>query len=114
MGEVVEIIPFSTSASSVLTSLYSYFHAFLDVHHHDARAVAGTVFRNIGEVQHAEIAHTLFEMPDFGVDVALALFGVFVLGVLRKVAVRAGDGNSLGRSTLSSCSKESISCWSSF
>src|SRR5882724_7752407 len=72
------------------------FHAFLDVHHHDARAVAGTVFRNIGEVQHAEVTHAFFKVPDFGVYVALALFGVFVLGVLRKVAMRAGDGNFLG------------------
>src|SRR5580704_954609 len=73
------------------------FLALLNVHHNDARAIAGTVFRNIGEVQHAEVAHALFELADFGVDVALALLGVFVLGVFGKVAVRAGDGDFLGK-----------------
>src|SRR5579859_427257 len=72
------------------------FEALLDVNHDDARAIAGTVFRNVGEVQHAEVAHTFLELADFGVDVALALLGVFVLGVFGEVAVRTGDSNLLG------------------
>src|SRR5580700_2165954 len=72
------------------------FLAFLNVHHNDARAISGTVFWNIGKVQHAEVAHTFFELADFGVDVALALLGVLVLGVLGKVAVRACNGDFLG------------------
>ena len=67
----------------------------LHVKHKNAGTVAGAVFRDIGEIEHAEIAHALFEVADFGVDVALALFGVLVLGVLGKVAVRAGNGNFL-------------------
>src|SRR6266478_1097721 len=72
------------------------FLALLHVNDYDARAVAGTVFRNIGEVQHAEVAHALFELADLGIDVALALLGVFVLGVFGEVSVRAGNGNFLG------------------
>src|SRR6266849_3148066 len=72
------------------------FLALLHVNDDDARAVAGTVFRNIGEVQHAEVAHALFKLADFGVDVALALLGVLVLGVFGEVAVRAGNGDFLG------------------
>src|SRR5579863_8015084 len=72
------------------------FQVFLDVHHDNTRAVAGTVFWNVGEVEHAEITHALFEVADFGVYVALALFGVLVLGVFGEVAVRAGNGNFLG------------------
>src|SRR5258706_15784286 len=47
------------------------FLAFLHVIDYDARAVTGTIFRNISEVQHAEAAHPLFEAAVFGIDVAL-------------------------------------------
>jgi hypothetical protein len=72
------------------------FLALLHVNDYDARAIAGTVFRNIGEVQHAEVAHALFELADFGVDVALVFLGVLVLSVFREVAMRAGNGDFLG------------------
>src|SRR6267378_1442144 len=60
MGDVVEIIPFSTSASSLLTSLYSI--SWL-----------------------------------FGIDVALALLGVLVLGVFGEVPVGASYSNLPGK-----------------
>ena len=97
MGEVVEMRPFSTSASSLLTSLYSTSTLALQVKYNNAGAVAGTILGNIGEIEHAEVAHALFEMADFGVDVTLAFFGVFVLGVFGEVAVRASDGDFLGK-----------------
>src|SRR6266481_3076985 len=73
------------------------FLALLHVDDYDARAVAGTVFRNIGEVQHAEVTHALFEVADFGIDVALALLGVLVLGVFGEVSVGASYSNLLGK-----------------
>jgi len=69
----------------------------LHVKHNNARAVAGTVFRDVGEIEHAEIAHALFELANFGVDVALAFFGVLVLGVFREVAMGASYRNFLGK-----------------
>src|ERR1700674_1124614 len=72
-------------------------HLAMDIEHDDARAVAGTVFWNIAEVEHAEIAQALLELGDAGVDIALALLGELVLGVFGEVAVGAGDGNLLGK-----------------
>jgi hypothetical protein len=72
-------------------------NAALNVKDNNARAITGTVLGDIGEVEHAEIAHTLFELADFGVDVTLALLGVLVFGVFGEVAVRARDGNFLGK-----------------
>ncbi len=68
----------------------------LQVKYNYAGAIAGTIFRNVGEIEHAEVAHALFELADFGVDVTLALLGVFVLGVFGEVTVGAGDGDFLG------------------
>src|SRR6266851_5145870 len=67
----------------------------LEVQNGEARAVAGAVLRDIGEVQHAEVAHALLEMADLEVDVALAFLGVLVLGVFGEVAVGAGDSGSI-------------------
>jgi len=72
------------------------FDVTLGVQDDEARAVAGAVRGNIGEIQHAQIAHALFEMGDLEIDVALALFGVLVLGIFGEVAVGAGDGDFLG------------------
>src|SRR6267154_971021 len=69
----------------------------LQIQHRETRAVAGAVLRNIGEVQHAEIAHALLEMGDLEVDVALAFLGELVLGVFREVAMRASNGNLFGK-----------------
>src|SRR5262249_4997693 len=63
----------------------------------NARAVPGAVFGNVVEVEHAEVAHALFEVRDFGVYVGLPLFCGLVLGVFGKVAVGAGDSNLLGK-----------------
>ena len=72
------------------------FGVALQVQNGEARAVSGAVLGDIGKVQHAEIAHALLEMGDLEVDVALALFGEFVLGVFGEVAVGAGDSDLLG------------------
>lgn len=68
----------------------------LEVKHNNARTITGTVLGDVGEVEHAKIAHALFELADFGVDVALPFLGEFVLGVFGEVAVRTGDSNFLG------------------
>jgi hypothetical protein len=73
------------------------FDLALDVQHDDARTVTGTILWDVAEIEHAEIAHALFELADAGVNEALALFGKLVLGVFREVAVGPGDGNFLGQ-----------------
>src|SRR6267378_2905535 len=69
----------------------------LHVQNGEPGTVAGAVLRDIAEVQHAEIAHALFEMADLEVDVALAFLGVLVLGVFGEVAMSAGDSDLLGK-----------------
>ena len=68
----------------------------LHVKHNNTRTIAGAVFGYVGEIEHAEITHALFKLADFGVDVALALLGVFVFGVFGEVAVSASNGDLLG------------------
>jgi len=97
IGEVVENqtllgVGFLGAHESVID-----FCVALYIQNSKARAVAGAVLGNVCEVQHAQIAHALFEVGDLEVDVALALFGEFVLGVFGEVAVGAGDGNLLGK-----------------
>lgn len=72
-------------------------HVFLGVEDGEARTVAGAVLGDIGEIEHTEVAHAFFELADAGVDVALAFFGVLVLGVFREVAVGPGDGDFFGK-----------------
>ena len=67
------------------------------IQHNDAGAVAGTIFGDIGEVEHAEIAHALFKLADASVDEALALLGKLVFGVFGEVAVGPGYRNFLGK-----------------
>jgi len=97
MGEVVEMRPFSASTSSPAHECVFDFCVALQVQNGESGTVAGAVFRDIAEVQHAEIAHTLLEMADLEVDVALAFLGVLVLGVFREVTVSAGDSDLLGK-----------------
>ena len=68
----------------------------LQVKYNYAGTIAGTVLGDVGEVEHAEIAHALFELADFGVDVTLSFLGVLVLGVFGKVAMCACDSDFLG------------------
>jgi len=69
----------------------------LYVEHSEPRAISRAILRDIGEVQHAQIAHALLEMGDLEVDEALALLGEFVLGVFGEVAVGACDSDFLGK-----------------
>lgn len=73
------------------------FDVFVRVENENAGAVAGAVFRNVGEIEHAEVAHAFFKLADARVDKALALLGVFVLGIFGKVAVGAGDRDFFGK-----------------
>lgn len=73
------------------------FDVALSVQNDDAGAVAGTILGNVGEIEHAEIAHALFELADAGVHEALSLFGELVFGIFREIAVSASDGNFLGK-----------------
>src|ERR1700682_2241006 len=73
------------------------FDVALHVQNGELGTVAGAVFWDIAEVQHAEIAHALLEMADLEVDVALAFLGVLVFGVFGEVAVSAGDSDLLGK-----------------
>src|SRR5580692_7160417 len=63
------------------------FGGFVHVAQPDARPVSGAIARNIAEIQHAEIAHTLLELAQTSRNEALALFGVFVFRILRKIPV---------------------------
>src|ERR1700694_1361828 len=73
------------------------FDVALDVQNGELGTVSRAILGDIAEVQHAEIAHALFEMGDLEVDVALAFLGVLVLGVFREVAVGTGDSDLLGK-----------------
>jgi len=75
--------------------LVFYFDALLNVNDPKARAIAGAILGDVGEIQHAEVAHALFEVADFCVDVALTLLGVLVFGVFGEVAVGASDSDLL-------------------
>ena len=68
----------------------------LGVEHGESGTVTGAILGNVGEIEHAEIAHALLELGDTGVNVTLALLGVLVLGVFGEVAVGARDGDFLG------------------
>src|SRR5581483_10867781 len=68
------------------------FDVALSVQNDDAGAVARTILGNVGEIEHAAIAHALFALADAGVHEALSLFGELVFGVFREIAVSASDG----------------------
>jgi len=69
---------------------------FVGIENENSGAVTGTIFGNVGEIQHSEVAHAFFQLADAGVDETLALLCVFVFGVFGEVTVRACDGNFLG------------------
>src|SRR5579863_1256824 len=71
-------------------------HFAVDVEHDDPRAIPGAVFRDIAEVEHAQVAHAPLQLPDARVDIALALLGEFVLRVFGKIAMRARHRDFLG------------------
>ena len=67
----------------------------LGIEHDDPRAVARAIPGDVAQIEHAEIAHTLFELGDARVHIALALLSEFVLGVFGEIAVGASDGDLL-------------------
>src|SRR5215467_2481100 len=69
----------------------------LRVNNDNSGAVARTVPGDVAEVEQAQVAQAFFELADARVDETLAFFGVFVLGILGKVAMRPRHCNFLGQ-----------------
>ena len=114
IGEVVEIMPFAASASSLVTMLIGYFFIFVDIEHHDRGAEPDPVARDLGHIHHGEVGQPLHELAQPRIDEALPLLGGMILGVLPQVAVGAGLRISLGSSLRSSYSRAAISSCSFF
>ena len=58
--------------------------------HGDSGTEGGAVPRNIGQVDHGELAHAFLQLAQARIDEYLALFGHVVLGVLAQIAERRG------------------------
>ncbi len=95
IGDVVEIMPFSASASSGITS-WNVFFSPLAVDDVQRRAEAGAILRDAVHLDERNLGDALLQHADPRLDEPLPLLGRLILGVLAQVSELTGALDLLG------------------